>query len=64
MKEENQGYIVETHDGKTGRTYHHKGLINKKVPVYLFDNNDKLKPPSISGTLYDGAKLRIIGFID
>jgi hypothetical protein len=29
------GYIVKTKKGKTGRTYHYKGLVNGKVPVYL-----------------------------
>jgi hypothetical protein len=31
----NSGYLVETKDGKTGRTFHKKGLINGKLPVYL-----------------------------
>lgn len=31
----NSGYLVETKDGKHGRTYHSKGLINGKIPVYL-----------------------------
>lgn len=31
----NSGYIVETKEGKLGRTYHSKGLVNGKIPVYL-----------------------------
>jgi len=32
---QNSGYLVKTQSGKQGRTYHNKGLINGKVPVYL-----------------------------
>lgn len=31
----NPGYLVTTKRGLQGRTYHSKGLINGKVPVYL-----------------------------
>jgi len=31
----NPGYLVETKNGKKGRTYHSKGLINGKIPVYI-----------------------------
>lgn len=31
----NPGYVVRLKDGRTGRTYHSKGLVNGKVPVYL-----------------------------
>ena len=31
----NSGYLVKTKSGLAGRTYHSKGLINNKVPVYL-----------------------------
>ena len=31
----NTGYLVKTKYGKSGRTYHDKGIINGKVPVYL-----------------------------
>jgi hypothetical protein len=29
------GYIVETKSGKLGRTFHAKGTVQGKVPVYL-----------------------------
>lgn len=60
---ENSGYLVETKTGKRGRTYHSKGLINGKVPVYLEDENKKLSF-SDNAILCDPATLRIIGFID
>lgn len=31
----NPGYLVTTKNGLQGRTYHSKGLINGKIPVYL-----------------------------
>lgn len=31
----NSGYLVETKEGKPGRTYHSKGLVNGKIPVHL-----------------------------
>lgn len=31
----NPGYAVKLSDGRTGRAYHNKGLVNGKIPVYL-----------------------------
>jgi hypothetical protein len=56
MKQSESGYLVETKSGKQGRTYHYKGLINGKVPVYI-DGEDK---PILS----DKDSLKLIGFID
>jgi len=50
------GYIVKTKTGKTGRTYHRKGLVNKKIIVYI----DGEKKP----LLCDPKTLEITGFID
>lgn len=49
------GYLVEHKSGKVGRTYHSKGLINGKVPVYI----DGMPP-----MLCKNESLKIIGFID
>lgn len=35
MSRDNAGYIVKTKSGKIGRTYHNKGMINGKIPVYI-----------------------------
>jgi len=50
----NQGYIVETKSGLTGRTLHSDPLVNGKQPVYT----DKGK------LLCDPATLKLKGFID
>lgn len=55
------GYIVETRDGKKGRTFHNKGLIQQKVPVYLDEKASDLNQNAI---LCDPKSLKIIGFID
>ena len=52
----NPGYLVETKNGKTGRTFHNKGLINGKVPVYIDGEQIPL--------LCDINSLKLIGFID
>ena len=57
----NSGYIVQTKSGKRGRTYHSKGTINGKVPVYLLDDSEK---PSETAMLCDPKTLKIDGFID
>ena len=57
----NSGYLVTTKTGLKGRTYHNKGLINGKVPVYLetgkhqYDDNAILCVPDT---------LKMNGFID
>lgn len=55
------GYIVETKYGKTGRTFHKKGDINGKTPVF-YEVNDK--EYSDKAVLCDPKTLKIKGFID
>ena len=57
----NTGYLVETKSSKIGRTYHSKGLINDKVPVYLEIKKHKYSENAI---LCDPNSLKQIGFID
>ena len=52
------GYIVETKTGKTGKTYHHEGLVNKKRIVHI-EEDDK-----IYKMLCDPKALKITGFFD
>lgn len=61
MQEKNPGYIVETKTGKIGRTYHSKGLINDKVPVYLKIDEFKYSDNAI---LCDPKTLKQVGFFD
>jgi len=35
------GFVVETKNNLVGRTYHEKGMVNGKMPVYL---DDKTQP--------------------
>lgn len=55
------GYIVETKDGKMGRTFHSKKFVNGKVPVYLETSPGIY---STNGTLCDPRTLTHKGFID
>ncbi len=61
MSSREPGYLVVTKNGKKGRTYSSKELINGKVPVYLeiekFKYSDK-------GILCDPESLKVTGFID
>jgi hypothetical protein len=67
----NSGYLVETKTGKEGRTFHSKGMVNGKVPVYLCEES---MPDNIIGSicikysetaiLCDPKTLKTIGFID
>lgn len=50
------GHLVTTKSGKSGRTYHSKGLIGGKVPVYIEGQEKPL--------LCDPDSIRITGFID
>lgn len=50
------GYLVTTKKGLQGRTFHSKGLINGKVPVYIGEN----KTPMLCAP--DSLKLN--GFVD
>lgn len=55
----NSGYLVETKNGKKGRTYHREGLVNKKTVVHIeTDDGKELK------MLCDPKTLKIIGFTD
>lgn len=58
---EKSGYLVETKNGKSGRTYHSKGLINDKVPVYLETSKFMYSDKAI---LCNPKTLKMIGFID
>ena len=42
MNRKNSGQLVKTKDGKIGRTYNSKGLINGKIPVYLAISFERL----------------------
>ena len=68
----NSGYVVEHKvSGHKGRTYHSKGLINGKVPVY-FSYDVKtvrgISTPILSyvnkAVLCKPENLKTIGFID
>lgn len=76
MDRSKSGYLVETKGGKIGRTFHSKGMVNGKVPVYLgndyedinegVDKSPFMFPKSFSETavLCDKDSLKVIGFID
>jgi hypothetical protein len=72
MNLKNSGYLVETKEGKMGRTFHNKGLVNGKVPVYLCVESRKSEvlgydlciKYSDSAILCDPATLKTRGFID
>ncbi len=55
------GYLVKTKKGLRGRTYHNKGLVNNKTPVYLEKSEDEFEEQAI---LCDPLSLTKIGFID
>lgn len=62
---------MQTKEGKTGRTYHHKGLINGKVPVYVATQITTDKNGIDVPTQYDTkailcqpSSLKTIGFIN
>ena len=61
LSQSQAGYLVETKEGKQGRTYHSKGIINGKVPVYLEIGPYKY---SDKGILCRPETLKRIGFID
>ncbi len=54
------GYIVETRDGKIGRTYHKKQFVNGKCHVHMQTTPDNY---SDNSALFDPKSLTIIGFI-
>lgn len=59
----NPGLMVETEDGRIGRTFHKKPPIDGKIIVYLETTPDSLEF-SEKGTLFDPKKIKQIGFID
>ncbi len=62
MTKKEAGYLVEhLKTGKIERTYHSKGLINGKVPVYLEIEKNKYSEAAI---LCKSENLKNIGFID
>ena len=54
------GYIVIRKNGEKGRTYHSKGPIAGKIPVYPFPIEDKEAKP----VLCSPDTLKVVGFID
>lgn len=60
----NPGSIVVTQKGKKGRTYNSKGIINGKVPVYMFENNEVTGKSDKMAILCKPESLKVIGFID
>jgi len=61
MKKSESGYIVTTKKGLKGRTYHSKGLINEKLPVYLERKDGSFQAVAL---LCDPKTVTKIGFID
>ena len=61
MKE--KGIIVKLLDGRIGRTFNNKGLINGKVPIYLLVDYPSVY--SEKAILIEFNKIeKTIGFID
>jgi hypothetical protein len=56
----NPGYIVIRKNGEKGRTYHCKGLIGGKIPVYPFPIENKEAKP----ILCTPESLKMVGFIN
>lgn len=56
-----RGCIVETYDGKIGRTFNEKNTLGEKVIVYLEAGPNHYSP---QGTLYTIDKIKVIGYID
>lgn len=61
MKKSNAGYLVTTKKGLKGRTYHSKGLVKGKLPVYLENEDGSFKTIAL---LCDIATVIKNGFID
>ena len=57
------GYIVITKSGKRGRTYHKKGLVNGKLPVY-YQKPEKEHEYEATAVLCNLNTIKTIGFID
>lgn len=67
----NSGKLIQNKDGKIGRTFNNKGLINNKVPVYFATTFKTMKdgyeyPSEFSkdAILCDPQTLKIIGYVD
>lgn len=52
------GYLVRTKTGKTGKTYHRDGLVNKKMVVYVNVDGKEVK------MLCDPKTIEITGYVD
>jgi hypothetical protein len=63
MKANNAGYLVITKAGKHGRTFHSKGLIKDKVPVYL-EREGQPHCYEDKAILCDPKTLQTVGFTD
>jgi hypothetical protein len=61
IKMRNPGVIVQLQDGRKGRTYNSKELVNGKVPVYVEGQAFVYSEQAI---LVSPERLRAIGFID
>lgn len=55
------GHMVTTKKGLKGRTYHSKGWVNDKLPVYLENEDGSFKKVAM---LCDPKTVTRIGFID
>ncbi len=69
QRKKDPGYLVETKDGKTGRTYNSKEMVNRKIPVYICTKFNEKHPTvpeefETTGILCDPKNLKQIGFID
>lgn len=70
MNRKKSGRIVRTLDGRTGRTFNDKGMVNGKIPVFIttkeIDSKGMLVPVEFSkeGTLFSPYELTTIGMID
>ena len=60
---DNSGILVQTKTGKFGRTFHKKGIIKGKIPVYLEKTPGKFDFKN-EAILCDPETLKQRGFID
>ena len=61
MDTSKSGYLVKTKKGLKGRTYHSKGFVKGKLPVYLENEDGSFKKVAM---LCDPKTVTRIGFID
>jgi hypothetical protein len=55
--------VIEDGTGRTGRTFHSKGFVNGKMPVYL-ESKPMACDYSSTATLFDPKIVKRIGLID